>query len=209
MKIVKYNQAGEKIGEISLSADVFNVPMKPEVLHQVVVAMEANQRTVLAHTKGRAEVRGGGKKPWRQKGTGRARHGSRRSPIWIGGGVTFGPTKDRNFSKKINKKVKRIALLMVLSDRAKKGLKVVDKFDLPEIKTKEMRNILQNLKVEKSTLVVLDILKKEIVKSLNNLPKVEAVRANSVNPLLILKYKNLLVTEAAVKKMQESFGKEK
>jgi len=207
--MAKYNQAGEKIGEISLSADVFKVPMKSEVMHQVIVAMEANQRRVLAHTKGRAEVRGGGRKPWRQKGTGRARHGSRRSPIWIGGGVTFGPTKDRNFSKKINKKVKRAALLMALSDRVKKGMKVVDTLDMKEIKTKEMRKILQNLKLEKSTLVVLDVLKKEIVKSLNNLPKVEAVRANSVNPLLILKYKNLLVTETAVKKIQESFGKAK
>src|SRR3989339_449677 len=111
-----YNIEGKNVGTVELPARLFGVEVKPEVVHQVVVGKQSNKRQVLAHTKTRADVSGGGKKPWKQKGTGRARHGSSRSPIWIGGGVTFGPRKDRNFGVKINKKMARKALAMALSD---------------------------------------------------------------------------------------------
>lgn len=147
-KVKVYNQKGEAIKTLELNDQVFGVPMKVELIWQAVVAQLANARQNIAHTKGRSEVRGGGKKPWRQKGTGRARHGSIRSPIWIGGGVTFGPTKNRNFSKSINKKVRRKALLVALSDKAaNNNVVVVDTFNLDKIKTKEMYAILHNLKL--------------------------------------------------------------
>ena len=117
MKIIVQNFEGKKVKDIELSESVFNVPLNAELLHEVYVSMDANQRTVIAHTKGRGEVAGSGRKPWKQKGTGRARVGSVRSPIWRGGGTVFGPTKDRNFKKKINKKANTIAILMALSEK--------------------------------------------------------------------------------------------
>src|SRR3989338_6359607 len=141
-----YDQTGKEIGIVDLPDAIFCVPISEALVHQVVVAQHANARTVVAHTKGRAEVRGGGRKPWKQKGKGRARHGSSRSPIWIGGGVTFGPTNERNFSQRINKKMKQAALKMALSDKAKEDrLIVVDKIVLKSPKTKEMVRILKQL----------------------------------------------------------------
>ena len=157
-KLNIYNQKAEKTGDIEVSDKVFGVKMSEALIHQAVVAQMANERQVIAHTKGRAEVRGGGKKPWKQKGTGRARAGSSRSPIWIGGGVTFGPTKERNFSKKINKKMKQKALLMAISDRVKNGeIIVLDNLDTEEFKTKVFDGILKN--IEKN---ILNIEKKKI-----------------------------------------------
>ncbi len=142
-----YSQNGEKIKDIELNPEIFNVEVKNSVVHQVVVAQMANSRTAIAHTKTRGEVRGGGVKPWRQKGTGRARVGSIRSPLWVGGGVTFGPRKDRNFSQKVNKKMKRKALFMCLSDKINNDLLVVlDKLNLEKGKTKELVEIIKNLK---------------------------------------------------------------
>ena len=120
MKVKVYNQDGKPEGTIDLSESIFNRPWNADLVHQVVTGMQANARSGRAHTKDRGEVRGGGKKPWRQKGTGRARHGSIRSPLWRGGGVTFGPTQDQNFSLKINKKAKRKSILMGLSDKVDK-----------------------------------------------------------------------------------------
>jgi len=138
-----YNQQAEVVEEMELNPKIFDVPTNSALIHQALVAQMANMRQVLAHTKGRGEVRGGGRKPWRQKGTGRARHGSIRSPIWRGGGVTFGPTKDRNFKKDINKKMKRKALLMALSDKASnKKLVILDKLAIGEFKTKKFDNII-------------------------------------------------------------------
>src|SRR3989339_1482700 len=129
MKVDLYNLAGKITGQQELADEVFNVKIKPEVVHEVYIAQMANQREAWADTKGKGEVRGGGKKPWKQKGTGRARHGSTRSPIWKGGGVTFGPTKERNFKKDINKKMARKALLMAISSKAKnRQLLVLDNF---------------------------------------------------------------------------------
>ena len=144
IKIKLYNQKAEEVGEERLDEAIFGVKVNPVLVHQAVIAQKANSRSVLAHTKDRSQVRGGGRKPWRQKGTGRARAGSTRSPIWIGGGVTFGPIKARNFSQKINKKMKQKALLMALSDRVKhEKMVLVDKIKIDKIKTKKMAGILK------------------------------------------------------------------
>ncbi len=207
-KMVVLNQKGEQVKEIKVSPAIFNVKLNSKVIHQVVVAMAANQREILAHTKTKDEVRGGGKKPWRQKGTGRARHGSSRSPIWIGGGITFGPRNIRNFKQKINKKMRQKAMLMALSDRFRNELiTVVDTFEMKDAKTKEFKNILNSLKLKSSILVVFDKFNAAIVKSLNNLPKVEAICADSLNAQVILKYKNLLMTEPAVEIIKKIFKK--
>jgi large subunit ribosomal protein L4 len=146
MKLDIYNQKGEKVGDVKISSEIFDLEVNEALVHQAMVTQMANERQVVAHTKDRSEVRGGGKKPWKQKGTGRARAGSSRSPIWIGGGVTFGPTKDRNFTKKINKKMKQKALMMVLSDKVKNGnLVILEKFEIKEYKTKDFNSILKSL----------------------------------------------------------------
>ncbi len=146
IKISIYNQKAEAVGDMKLSDKVFGVKANEALVHQAMVAQMSNERQVLAHTKDRSEVRGGGKKPWRQKGTGRARAGSTRSPIWIGGGVTFGPRKDRNFSKNINKKMKQKAMFMALSDRVKSGnMAVLDKLEVGEFKTKVFDGVLSGL----------------------------------------------------------------
>ena len=141
-----YNQKAEEVGEVKLNDKVFDVDMNQDLLHQAMVAQMSNERQVLAHTKDRSEVSGGGRKPWRQKGTGRARVGTIRSPIWIGGGVTFGPTKNRNFTKNINKKMKRKALLIVLSDKANnENITIMDKLAAKEYKTKPINDMLNVL----------------------------------------------------------------
>lgn len=147
MKYQVYNSKAEKIKEVDLNPAIFEVEVNEGLVHQAAVAQMANRRKPLAHTKDRGEVRGGGKKPWRQKGTGRARHGSSRSPIWIGGGVTFGPSKNRNFKQKINKKMKRKALFICLSDRAKdQSMVLLDQLNIQESKTKEFVELVKNLK---------------------------------------------------------------
>ncbi|MEA3463515.1 MAG: 50S ribosomal protein L4 [Patescibacteria group bacterium] len=145
-KINIYNQKAEKVGDIKLSDNVFGVKANEPLAHQAMVAQMSNKRQVLAHTKDRSEVRGGGRKPWRQKGTGRARAGSTRSPIWKGGGVTFGPRKDRNFTKNINKKMKQNAMLMVLSDRVKsRNFVVLDKLEVEGFKTSVFNKMIEGL----------------------------------------------------------------
>ncbi len=210
IKVDVYNAKGEKVRQVDLPETIFAVPVKEAVVHQVVVAIQANQRRPWAHTKDRSEVAGGGRKPWRQKGTGRARHGSIRSPLWIGGGVTFGPRKDVNYKKKLNKKVKRLALFMVLSDRvASQALKVVDNFSLAEIKTKKFLEILKNLSLEnKRVLVVVgqdEEDKEKIYKSARNLPGVKPIALNNLNILDILASEFLLMTEGAVKQLVDLY----
>jgi large subunit ribosomal protein L4 len=216
-----YNQAGEETGKLKLEPAVFGVEVKEGLVKQAVVAQMANARQVLAHTKDRGEVRGGGRKPWRQKGTGRARHGSIRSPIWVGGGITFGPTKDRNFSQKINIKMRRKALFMSLSDKVANGkIIVLDKLELPKIKTKDMAKILKTLqtkvlKLKKEDLksaknhllVVLPDNNVNVLKSINNLPNVKTIRADSLNIVDILKADYLLITEGSIKKIIEIYVK--
>lgn len=228
--IKKYNQKAEEIGEEKLNPAVFGVKIKPELVHQAVVIQQSNSRQVLAHTKDRGEVRGGGKKPWKQKGTGRARAGSNRSPIWKGGGITFGPTKQKNFSKKINKKMKTNALLMCLSDKVKESrLILLDKIELTEIKTKKMNEILKkfenkfakknknesreenkkNKKESFSALLALDNKSEKIIKSARNLPKIGTIRNNSLNIVDILKYKYLITTIDAVKEIEKVYSVDK
>ena len=145
-KINVYNTEGRVVGEQELASAFWDTKENSALLHQVVNAMMANLRKPLAHTKTRGEVRGGGRKPWKQKGTGRARHGSNRSPIWVGGGVTFGPRRERDYSQKINKKMKRAALQMLLANKAQADkLVVVDAFDLTSPNTKTMKQILNKL----------------------------------------------------------------
>lgn len=198
-----FNQDGTDAGTLELSEAVFGVAPKTHVLSEVVRAMQAKLRRPIAHTKTRGEVRGGGKKPWRQKGTGRARHGSIRSPIWVGGGITFGPRSNRNFELKVNKKVRRAALRMGLSSKIAGGdLVVLNDLTATAYKTKLMAAMMKKLALTGvSTLVVLPGPNRMIAKSFDNLPKTEVATANALNLLEILKYKKLLTTKEAVEKI--------
>lgn len=214
MKISIYNQKGVEIEKTDLPAKIFEVEMNKDLVHQAVVAQMSNTRKVIAHTKDRSERRGGGRKPWRQKGTGRARHGSIRSPIWRGGGVTFGPTKEKVYTKKINKKMKTKALFMVLSSKVKdKQLILLDKIELTEAKTKQMIEVIKNLKnkvkkdLDKSILIVLPSSNQDIVRASKNIPKVKIIRADSLNVLDVLTYKHLLVLQGSIKVIEKTYIK--
>ena len=208
MKVLIYNQKGEEIGNALLPKEIFEVKINSDLIHQVAISQMANQRKVIAHTKDRSEVRGGGRKPWRQKGTGRARHGSRRSPIWKGGGVTFGPTKDRVFDKKINKKMRRKALLMVLSAKAKNNLLLLlDKFDLNQAKTKLMAEVLKKLPIKGSVLIALPKIEKNIILAARNIPRVKTIEARNLNPLDLLSFKYLIISKEAIKAVKDAFIK--
>lgn len=208
VKVKVYNLDGKEVEELKLDSAIFGVEINPALVHQVVEAQNANARLSLAQTKTRGEVRGGGRKPWRQKGTGRARHGSIRSPLWIGGGVTFGPRVERNFSRKINKKMKRKALFMGLTDKVNENnLFVVEKMELPEIKTKKLVNILHKLPFKKAdtTLIVLAQKDDNITKSAHNLLKIKTILADSLNIIDILRYKFLLIDKEGIKKIAEIY----
>jgi len=210
MKIKVYSQQGEEAGTTLLPKEIFDVKTNPDLVHQVAVSQMANRRKVIAHTKGRTEVRGGGRKPWRQKGTGRARAGSIRSPLWKGGGVTFGPTKERVFKKKINKKMRRIALSMVLSAKAKNNLLLIlDKLSLPEAKTKLMKKILGKLpfKNETSCLIALPRADKTIIRVTRNIPNAQTVEARNLNALDLLSFKYLIMPKETIKVIRETFLK--
>jgi large subunit ribosomal protein L4 len=211
-----YNKEAKSVGEISVSEKVFSVKVAADLLHQAVVAQRANQRQVLAHTKTKGEVRGGGKKPWKQKGTGRARAGSNRSPIWIGGGVTFGPRKDRNFSQKINLKMKRKAILMVLSDKVQNdNLVILDKLETKEFKTKEINSILEKFEKEvfkaknkkRSILAVTSKMDEKLKYSTRNLEGIELINLDNINVVDLLKYRELLLTEEVVKNLETRYNK--
>lgn len=215
MLVNTYNQNGEMIGQTRLPKEIFEVKVNPDLVHQVVVSQMANRRRVIAHTKTRAEVRGGGKKPWRQKGTGRARVGSIRSPLWRGGGITFGPRKERVFKKKIPKKMRRKALFMVLSAKAKENfLILLDKLKLEKAKTKLMVEILnklltkklKNRKTEKlSVLIALPQIDKNIILAARNIPKVETIQAKDLNCLDLLSFKYLILPKESIKIIKETF----
>lgn len=209
MLVDVYNQNGEKIGQTRLPSEIFDVKINPDLVHQVTVSQMANRRRVIAHTKDRGEVRGGGKKPWRQKGTGRARHGSIRSPLWRGGGVTFGPTKERVFKKQIPKKIKRKALFMVLSGKVKNNLLVLlDKIKIEKPKTKLMADVFKKLPSKEGTsLVVLPQLDKDIILAARNLPNVDAIQAKDLNALDLLSFKYLILPKDSIKVIKETFLK--
>jgi large subunit ribosomal protein L4 len=218
MKISVYNQEGEEVGKQELNPAIFDIKIKPEVIHQVVVAQMANARQVLAHTKTRGEVRGGGKKPWKQKGTGRARAGTIRSPLWKGGGIVFGPTKERNFSQKINKKVKKKALFMTLTDKVKSNLMIIlDKFFLKEGKTKEFLKVLNNLdklfplinkkSQKKNILIAIESKNENLVRATKNVSGIETIRADCLNVIDLLKYKYFLIAQKGIEKIEETYLK--
>lgn len=202
-----FNQQGEIKGDVKLNSAIFEVEAKDDLIKQALVALLANKRQVIAHAKDRSEVRGGGRKPWRQKGTGRARHGSSRSPIWVGGGVTFGPTKERNFTKQLNKKMRKKALFMILSSKAEEEMiSVLESLEMKEPRTKEMSELLKKLQLGK-TLFVIEKMDLNIVKSVRNLKNADVVTANSLNVFDSLKYANILFTKGALSKVEEVFLK--
>lgn len=206
MKVEVFDQKNKKVGTIEISDKVFAAKWNPDLVHQVFQAQVANSRVALAHTKGRGEVRGGGKKPWRQKGTGRARHGSTRSPIWIGGGVAHGPTKEKNFAQKLNKKMKRLALFSILSKKLKDGeVKFVQSLETEVPKTKQLALVLKNLEVPKSVLLLPPHGAKNIYRAASNIPKVKALDPRSLNVGDALKYKNLLIDEKAVEALTNHY----
>ncbi len=214
MKIKVYNQSAAAVKDLELSAKIFGIKPNNELLHQAVIAQQANARQVLAHTKDRSEVSGGGKKPWKQKGTGRARVGSSRSPLWIGGGVTFGPRKDRNFKQKINQKMKQKAMFMALSDRALTGtLVVLDSLDFNDYKTKNFDAMLTAMEKKvlandrRDVLIINDSKNEKTQYSGRNLKGVKIINLENINLLDILNYKNLLVTENAVKILTDRYSK--
>ncbi len=217
MKTNVYNQEGALIEAIDLPSSIFGLKIKADLIHQVLMAQMANARQVLAHTKDRSEVRGGGKKPWKQKGTGRARHASIRSPLWKGGGVTFGPTKDRNFAQKINKKMKRKALFMALSSKVTdKEFAVLDAFALTDWKTKKASIVfdavtkqLENYKKYKSKrdslLLVTPQNDKNIERVVRNLPFVHLLSADSLNIGDVLKNKYVIFLKDAIATVEKTY----
>jgi len=209
MKVPVYNQKGEKLKEVLLPKEIFEVPMNSDLVHQVVVSQMANRRRIIAHTKNRGEVSGGGKKPWAQKGLGRARQGSTRSPIWRHGGVVFGPRKEKVFKKKIPKKMKRKALFMVLSAKVKNNLLVlVDKLELEKAKTKLIAEIFKKLPSrDEGTLIALPVLEKNIILAARNLPKVQLMQAKDLNALDLLSFKYLILPKESLKIIKETFLK--
>jgi large subunit ribosomal protein L4 len=207
-KIPLYNMMGAAAGEIELSDAVFGVKVTPSVVHQVYTALTANLRGSWAHTKDRGDVRGGGKKPWRQKGTGRARHGSIRSPIWKGGGVTFGPLSTRNYKQKINKKMNQTAMRMCLSDRTAEG-RMVAVEDFPrEGKTKPMVALRAKLPgAGKSTLLIVAGQEGEVARAMRNIPKMSLVRAADVNVADVLEHQYLVGSKTALEFLASRLGK--
>ena len=202
-----YNQTGSQTGTFKLNEDIFGLAWNSDLVHQVVTAMKENERQTIAHTKGRGEVRGGGKKPWRQKGTGRARHGSSRSPIWVGGGVTHGPKKDKKYGQKVNKKMKIKALFTVLSRKFRdQEVIFLDNltFDLPKTKlaastlnslAKSTKAKTLNYKAGKRALVVMPEVTESAKKSFRNLGGANLVSVANLNPVEALTYKNLVMVE--------------
>ena len=204
-KIDVYDITGKKVSEIELNEEIFGIKPNKELVHAAVVNYLANQRQGTQSTKTRAEVRGGGRKPWRQKGTGRARQGSIRAPQWIKGGIALGP-KPRSYRYTINKKERRIAIKSVLSSKVLENtLTVVDKIAFEEIKTKNMVTALNNLKVEGKTLIMLPEKNENVQKSARNIEGVKTTLVNTVNVYDLLKYNKLVVTLDAVKKLEEVY----
>ena len=200
-----YNIEGKEVGSIELNDAVFGVEVNEHLVHMAVVNQLANNRQGTQSAKTRSEVSGGGRKPWRQKGTGHARQGSTRSPQWTGGGVVFAP-KPRDYSFKMNKKEKRIALLSALSSKvADNKIVVLDAFNLDEIKTKKFAEVMSNLKVDKA-LVVIEGENKNVVLSGRNIPTVKVTATNEINTYDVLKYETLVVTKAAVEKLEEVYA---
>jgi|SRR5690554_68598 large subunit ribosomal protein L4 len=205
-KVNVYNMLGELVEEMELSDAVFGVEVNEHVVYEVVKNQLANKRQGTQSAKTRAEVRGGGRKPWRQKGTGRARQGSTRSPQWKGGGVVFAP-KPRDYSYSVPKKVKRLAMKSALTDKLQNNeIIVVDTMNFDAPKTKEMVNMLSNLKADKKALIVMDEKNTNVIRSAGNIPNVATTLVNTLNVYDILKYNSFIITKEAVKKVEEVYA---
>jgi large subunit ribosomal protein L4 len=209
-----YNLKNEKVGNVELDERLFGSPWNAELIHQVVVAQMANLRRPWAHAKGRGEVRGGGRKPWRQKGTGRARHGSIRSPLWRGGGKAHGPNKERDFSQKINKKMKRLAVLSILSRKNNDHeIKIIDNLEIIEPKTKILSALLKPiLNLKKNTkkfnlLMIPNSDAKNIKIAVRNLVKTKILTSQNLNAYDLLNYKNIFIDQKALSKMADFYLK--
>lgn len=205
-KVDLYDMTGKVVGDIELNDSIFAVEVNKEVMHQVVLNQLANKRQGTQSTKTKSEVRGGGKKPWKQKGTGRARQGSIRSAQWIKGGIVLGP-KPRSYSYTLPKKVKRLALKSALTSKvAEKEIIVLDSISIEEIKTKQIVNMLNNLKVDTSALIVLPAKDEKVEKSARNIPGIKTAFVNTINVFDILKYDKFVITKDAVEKVEEVYA---
>ena len=205
-KIDVYNIEGKKVSDIELADSVFGIEPNEKIVHSVLVNYMANQRQGTSNTKTRAEVAGGGRKPWKQKGTGRARQGSIRAPQWFKGGIALGP-KPRDYSYRVNKKERRLAIRSVLSSKVlENNLVVVDAMNFDAIKTKNMISALNNLKVEGKTLIVLPEKNENVQKSARNIEGVKTSLVNTINVYDLLKYNKLILTVDAVKNLEEVYA---
>ena len=201
-----YKKKKKKVSTVDLKEEIFGIEPNEELVHSVLVNYLANQRQGTQSTKTRSEVRGGGKKPWRQKGTGRARQGSIRAPQWIKGGIALGP-KPRSYKYKVNRKERRLAIKSLLSSKVlENDLVVVDKFDFKEIKTKQMVNAMNNLKITDKAFVVLPASDEKVQKSARNIENVKTGSVNTINVYDLLKYKKLVLTVDSVKKLEEVYA---
>ncbi len=201
------NQKKEKVGTMELSDKIFGIKWNSDLVHQALLTQLANRREPWAHAKDRSEVRGGGRKPWKQKGTGRARHGSIRSPLWIGGGATHGPLKERIFAKKINKKMKRIATFSLLSKKLKdKELIIIDKFEGLKNKTKGWAGTLKNfIDLRSKNLLILENANKNFSKAISNIKNVDTLSPNSLNVYDLLNHKYIILESKAVSEIEKNY----
>jgi large subunit ribosomal protein L4 len=213
LELAVFNQEGKEVEKIKLPTNIFGLKLNPDLVKQAYEAQMSQARIPYAHSKDRGEVRGGGRKPWRQKGTGRARHGSSRSPIWRGGGATFGPRKERIFAKNINKKMRRAALLMVLSGKARDNeIVVLDDLKLEQPKTKLMAQMIKNLGSVKSdlgkgALVVMSAKDENIIRAARNIQKFLTIGAQNLNVVDLLNHRYILMPKGAIEIIEKTFLK--
>lgn len=195
------------MGQVELSPKVFGQKPDAALVHEVAVAQRANARRTISNTKTKGEVNGGGKKPWKQKGTGRARQGSIRSPNWVGGGIVFGPTNERNYSQKVNKKTKRKAFIMALSDKcASEKILVLEGVNTKEAKTKVMAQVMKSLPVDKTVLMIAPASNPVLLRMVRNLPNAKLVTANTVNLQDVLTYRSLVLLKDAVPVLEKMYA---
>lgn len=208
MKVQAYNQEGQRTEEVALPS-IFETPWNADLVHQVVTSQQSNRRIVRANTKGRGEVSGGGKKPWAQKHTGRARHGSIRSPLWKGGGVTGGPTKERVFTKKINKKMRIHALFAVLAAKARENsLVVLDTLEVAGRKTKSLKEVLSKLPSNtRPTLLILPSLERNLLSAASNIPFVQTIQAKDLNALDVATFQYVVLPQKSIEVIEKTFHK--
>lgn len=198
------NSKNEVVGKMTLPEKIFGVKWNSQLVHQVLLAQLANAREPWAHAKGRGEVRGGGKKPWKQKGTGRARHGSTRSPIWVGGGVTHGPSKERDYSQKVNKKMRQSAVFSVLSKKLKDNeIKVIDNFGNESVKTKDWSKIVRNFTdAKKKSALIFQQGNRRFVRAVSNIKNIDTLAPDSLNVKDLLKNNYLIFEKEAIKEIK-------